>query len=124
MGAVIAREPDLVHAVVEADDAVFRHNFSYIAHDALGRRRKPRFVRPVSDTRNDFAPQPGERGVDLQLALDTVSQQCEAGADIAGDLSVREVHLLHIGRGKANMYHFRAVWTHDEGRLLNRVMAN
>ena len=67
-----------------------------------------RFVRPVSDARHDFAAQPGKGGVDPQLALDTVGQQCEAGADIADDLGVREVHLLHIGRGKANMYDFRA----------------
>jgi hypothetical protein len=39
MGAVVAREPDLVHAIVEADDAVLRH-VSQIVDNALRRQRK------------------------------------------------------------------------------------
>ena len=40
MGAVVAREPDLVHAVVEADDAVLRHDLADVVHEALRRHGK------------------------------------------------------------------------------------
>jgi hypothetical protein len=40
MGPVVAGEPDLVHAVVEADDAVFRHNLADIVDDTLGCNRE------------------------------------------------------------------------------------
>ena len=38
--AVVAREPDLVHAVVERDDAVLGHHLAHVAHDALRGRRE------------------------------------------------------------------------------------
>ena len=48
-GAVVAREPDLVHAVVEADDPVLRHHLAHVVDDPLRRRREAAFLRPVGD---------------------------------------------------------------------------
>src|SRR4029453_10331508 len=122
MGAVVSRKPDFVHAVVETDDPVFRHDLSYVAHDALWRWREPDFVCAVSDTAEDFAAQPGKDRINPQLAFDPVSQQREAGTDIADDLGVRKIHLLDAGGGKADMDHFRTVRAHDEGRFLHGVV--
>ena len=47
-GAVVAREPDLVHAVVEADDAVFRHRLAHVGDQALRNHRKAVVVGAVS----------------------------------------------------------------------------
>jgi hypothetical protein len=41
MGTVVAGEPDLVHAVVQADDAILGHDLPYVMHDALRRQRIP-----------------------------------------------------------------------------------
>src|SRR5664280_3540659 len=38
--AVVSSEPDLVHAVVEADDAVFGHDGPDVANEALRNDRK------------------------------------------------------------------------------------
>jgi hypothetical protein len=49
MGAVVAREPDLVHPVVEAHDPVLRHNRAHFVHEALGRYREAILVGSVVD---------------------------------------------------------------------------
>ena len=46
------------------------------------------------------------------------------GPDVAHDLGVREVDLLHVGRRVADMDHLRPALAHDEGRLLDRVVAD
>ena len=55
MGAVVAREPDLVHAIVEADDAVLRHDGADVMHEALRDHRKPVVLGPLVDMRRGFA---------------------------------------------------------------------
>jgi hypothetical protein len=55
MGPVVARKPDFVHAVVETDDPVFWHYFSYVADDALRRWREPLLVGAVADAAGNFA---------------------------------------------------------------------
>src|SRR6185503_2689588 len=34
-GAVVAGKPDLVHAVIEADDTILRHRLAHVVHEAL-----------------------------------------------------------------------------------------
>ncbi len=53
MGAVIAREPDLVHAVVETNDAVLRHHGADVVHEALRNDRKLTGVGALVDVRED-----------------------------------------------------------------------
>ena len=48
IGPVVACEPDLVHSVVERDDAVFGNDLSYIMHDALRGRRPAILGGPIS----------------------------------------------------------------------------
>ena len=57
MGAVIAREPDLVHAVVEADDAVLRHHGADIVHEALRDHRKAVVLGALVDMPEDVLAQ-------------------------------------------------------------------
>src|SRR4029077_13852502 len=121
MGAVVSRKPDFVHAVVEANDPVFRHDLSYVAHDALRRWRESPFVGAVADSAHYLAAKPREDRVDPELAFDPISQQRKAGTDIADHFGVREIHLLDAGGGKTHMDHFRTVRAHDEGRFLHRV---
>ena len=46
----------------------------------------------------------------------------EARADVADDRGVREVDLLHVGRGVADVDDRRAARAHEERRLLDRVV--
>ena len=60
----------------------------------------------------------------LQLALEPIGQKRQARPDIADDLGMREVDLLDVGRRVADMDHLRPALAHDEGRLLDRVVAD
>jgi hypothetical protein len=51
--AIIASEPDLVHAIVEADDAVIKHHLPHIVHDALRRERVESTFRPIRSPKGD-----------------------------------------------------------------------
>ena len=53
MGAVVARKPDLVHAVVETDDAVFGHRLPHVVNDPLRRQRVAAFLRAIGDMGKD-----------------------------------------------------------------------
>ena len=108
VGAVVAREPDLVHAVVEADDAVLRHDLAHVADDALRRDREAVLVGAVVDARQDLLPQREEVRIRIELAAEPVGEQREARADVADHLGMREEDLLDIGRGEADMDHLRS----------------
>jgi hypothetical protein len=56
--AIIAGEPDLVHAVVETNDAVGRHHLPHVVHDTLRGERKAALVGPLAGRENEF---PGHR---------------------------------------------------------------
>jgi hypothetical protein len=47
--AIIAGEPDLVHAVVETNDAVGRHHMPHVVHDTLRGERKAALVGPLGE---------------------------------------------------------------------------
>ena len=122
--AVAAREPDLVHAVVERDDAVGRHHLAHVADDALRRQREARLLGAGKRPLDDVLAQRDQRAGVRQLALDAIGQQGQARPEIADDLGMREVHLLHVGRRVADVDHLRSLRAHDEGGLLDRVVAN
>jgi len=63
------------------------------------------------------------RGVG-QLAFEAIGECGKAGADVADDLGLREVDLLHRRRRDADMDHLRAVMAHQERWLLDGVMAD
>ena len=54
-GAVVAGEPDLVHAVVESDDAVIGHHRAYVGDNSLRRQREAGLVRTGHHPRQDAA---------------------------------------------------------------------
>ena len=60
----------------------------------------------------------------LQLALKPIRKQRQARPDVADHLGVREVDLLDVGRRIADMDHLRPALAHEEGRLLDRVVAD
>src|SRR5271154_4316219 len=105
MGAVVPREPDLVHAVVERHDAVLRHHLAYIAHDPLRRWWKPLLVGAVTNVCKDFGAQADECGIWLQLALQTIRQERQISTDVAHHLGVRKEHLLDGSRRKSDVNH-------------------
>ena len=119
---VVAGEPDLVHAVVERQDAVVRHHLSYIVDQPL--RCEAILRRPRRDALENALPQMEKRLRVRQLALKAVRQRLQRGADIADDLGLREVDLLDSRRLISDMDHLRAALTHDEWRLLDGVMAD
>ena len=124
-GAVVAGEPDLVHAVVERDDAVLRHHLADVVHDALRRRREARSSVARSVMRARISSRSGSSAAGVrQLALEPVGQQFQARPDVADHLGMREVDLLDVGRRVADVDHLRPVRPHDERRLLDRVVAD
>ena len=124
MGAVIAGEPDLVHAIVETDDAVFGHDLPHIVDDALRRRRKPALVGPFADMGENLGAQRQQRRSICELALQAVREKPQAQSDIADELRMREEDFLHIRRQITDMQHDRSLGTHDERRLLHRIVTD
>ena len=57
MRAIVACEPDLVHAIVEADDAVLRHHLADVVNDALRHQREAALGRPFGQMCEDFLAQ-------------------------------------------------------------------
>ena len=122
IGSVVPREPDLVHSVIQRDDAILWDDLSYIVHNALRGRWPTIFGRAVGQATQDaFAK--AEQGLRVvQSSLNTVGQQLQARSDITNYFALRKVDLLHVGGGITNVNHLRALRTHDERRLLNCVM--
>ena len=81
-------------------------------------------VGAVGDAGEDLLAQRQQRLGVLELALEPVGEQLEARADVADDLGMREVDLLDLRRRVADMDHLRPLRAHDEGRLLDRVVAD
>ena len=125
VGPVVAREPDLVHAVVEGDDPVLGHHLADVVDDPLRRQREAALGRAVADAAAGCSSRSGSSAeAVVQPALEPVGQQRQARADIADHLGMREVDLLDIGRREADMDHLRPARAHEEGRLLDRVVAD
>ena len=61
--SVVAREPDLVHAVVEADDAVLRHHRAHVVHEALRDQRKAVVLGALVDVPEDVLAQVSQRRI-------------------------------------------------------------
>ena len=90
VGAVIACKPNLVHAVVEADDAVFRDDAPHVAHQALRRDRKAVLVGAIGNVlENAFAQRQQRAGI-RQLAFELVGKELQTRSEIADNLAMRD----------------------------------
>ena len=98
VGAIVAGEPDLVHPVVERQDAVGRHHLAHVVHEALRCRRPAVLGRPIGDAAQDALAQLQQGTGIVQPALDAVGEKFQAGTDVTDDLGMREIHLLDVGR--------------------------
>ena len=97
---------------------------AHVVNDALRRQRKAVFLAAVGDAaQNAFAQRQQCAGV-RQAALDAVGEQFETRPDVANHLALRKIDLLDGGRRVADMDHLRPLRAHDEGRLLDRVVAD
>src|ERR1700693_386033 len=77
-----------VHSVVEANDAILRHDSANVVDDALRCQRETALSGPVGQTwENLFAQRQQRRGV-LPLTLPAASQLREAQSDIAHHFGV------------------------------------
>ena len=56
--------------------------------------------------------------------FNTISQQFQARPDITNHFALRKVDSLHVGRRVADVDHLRALRTHDERRLLDRIVTD
>ena len=56
VGAIIPGEPDLVHAIVQANDAVIGHHLPDIGDQPLGRQGVARIVSALGDMLEDLRP--------------------------------------------------------------------
>ena len=122
--AVVASEPDLVHAVVEGHDPVLRHHLTHVVDDPLRGRRKAAFRGTVEDAAENSLPQRQQRLGMGELPFQSVGEERKARADVAHHLGMREVHLLDIGRREADVDHFGTPWPHQKRRLLDRVVSD
>ncbi len=57
-------------------------------------------------------------------AFDAIREQPQRRAEITDHLGLREIHLLHARRLKADVHDLRTAGPHDERRLLDRVVAD
>ena len=124
VGPVVPREPDLVHPIVEGDDSVLGHDLPNVVDDPLRGRREARFRVAIGNPAQNALAQRQQRAGVWQPRLDAVSQQFEARPDVAHDLALREIDLLDGCRRVADVNDLRPSGPHDEGRLLDGVMAD
>ena len=120
--AVVAREPDLVHAVVERDDPVVGHHRAHVGDDALRGDREAVVVAAGEVRAGCRRAAAASAEAFGRPALEPVGEQGQAAADVADDLGVREVHLLDLGRRVADVDDRRTARAHQERRLLDRVV--
>ena len=97
---------------------------AHVVNDALRRDRKAVLLAARRDALQDALAQTQQRAGMMQPALDTIGEQLEARTDVAHHLALREVDLLDGGRRVADVDHLRPVRAHDEGRLLDGVVAD
>ena len=122
IGSVVSCEPDLVHPVIQRDDAILWDDLSYIVHNALRGRWPTIFGRAVGQATQDAFAKAEQGPRVVQSSLNTVGQQLQARSDITNHFALRKVDSLHVGGGITNVNHLRALRTHDERRLLNCVV--
>ncbi|KAG1086518.1 hypothetical protein G6F40_013929 [Rhizopus arrhizus] len=122
LGAVVAREPDLVHAVVQRHDAVRWHHLADVVHQPL--RGERLLLGTVGDVLQDGRAQRQQRIGVRHRTLDAVGQLGQRAADVTDHLHLREVHLFHRCLRVADMDHGRAARAHHERRLFSDLVAD
>jgi LysR family transcriptional regulator, cyn operon transcriptional activator len=127
--AVVAGEPELVHAIVEAHDAVVRDRPPHLGHQPDGVNRQRRvgplgleIARQVSRQRR---PCPVERRhVPVRLRRDPLGDAPHRVRDVAHHLDLREVDRVDLRRREVHVDDRPVSWAHHERRLLDDVVAD
>jgi hypothetical protein len=86
--AVVAREPDLVHAVVERHDPVIGHHAADIGDDRPGREREAVVVGAGQRALEDLRAQRRQRRCVRDAVGEALREQREARLDVADHLGM------------------------------------
>ncbi|MCY1284104.1 hypothetical protein D9M70_329980 [compost metagenome] len=122
---VVAGEPDLVHAVVQGDDALRRQRPAHVGDQPLRVQREARIVGAFGDlglvglADRQQAGEVPVRGVGERLA-----DLPDGVGDVAHHLDLREVHRVDLGGTEVHVDHLGAAADHEERRLLDHVVAD
>ena len=126
MCAIVAREPDLVHAIVEADDAVFRHDAADIPERVAA--GSPGTDRPSARSliwRVFPCRRARISGIRIKRSIQPLGQRGDGRPDVADHFGIGIKHLFHGRRDVADIEHLGAAdLAHQEGRLFDRVVAD
>jgi hypothetical protein len=100
------------------------HHLPDVGDQPLRDHREAVVVGPRADALEDFAAQLVERTVGPQRPRQPVGQRRQRRPDITQQLGMREEHFLDVGRRISHVKHLRPFRSHQERRLLDRVVAD
>ena len=124
MCTIVAGKPDLVHAVVEAKNAIIGHNLTNIGHDTLRNRRVTTIVGPVGDALPDQGPHFVEVREIVIRTIDCGSNASHAVRNIPDDFDMRKIDLVNIGGIDIDVNYLRRGSVHQKWGFLHSVVAN
>ena len=124
-GRVVAGKPDFVHAVIQRQDAVFRHDLADFIHQALRANREAVVLNAFIDVLLQCIADAVEvREAPVFLGIQALLELPQAVGNIADHFDLWEVDRVHLGGVEVDVNHFGTAGAHEEGRLFHHVVAH
>src|SRR5690606_14538775 len=125
VGRVVARKPDLVHAVVEGNDAVVGHHFAHVLDQALRYHREV----VVGGAFDNMLLQRIADAVCIGKApvllwLKAFLQLPQAVGNVADHLDLWKIHSVDLGGVEVDVHHFGATRAHEKRWLFHHVVTD
>jgi len=125
VGAIIPGEPDLVHAIVQANDAVIGHHLPDIGDQTLGCQGVARIVSALGNMLEDLRSDLLEvNRVVRKFPVQLAGQSGHAVCNVADHLDLRKIDLVDVGHVEINMHDLWSSRAHDERWFLRGVVAD
>ena len=122
---IVARKPDFVHAIVEGDDAVGRHDRAHIGDQSRRADGKAAVVATDVHKRVDMLFDFHKTGkIPRILFADTLFNLPDAVGDIADNFLLRKINRIDDSAGKIDMDDLKAIALHKKGRFLNNIVTD
>ena len=120
---ITAREPDLVHAIVEADDSIVGHRGTNLLHKMRWIDRETLIARNAcSMCHFGGACLQHEREIPVRLRGDRFLDLPDRVGNIANHLDLREIDRIDLRRPAGDMDHLGTTLPHEEWRLFDHIV--
>ena len=124
-GRIVTGKPDLVHAVIEGEDAVLGHDLANFIHQALRSDREAVIHNAFADVALQGIADAMKIGeTPVLLGFQAFLELPQAVGNITDHFDLREVDRVHLGRVEVDMNDLGATGAHEERRFLNHIVAH